>query len=239
MYAFKLMSSLRCFTLFALLVCTAGANQAEMLQHRTRVQQKEPKSEQKQHHQSLKYLLDHHKLSDDDCSQTSRYSIDWRLKHYPFKKAAKILLVSYHPLGVQESVIRIDDERTIDSIDTLPAGLRINNGKLEESTIVEKSVLRQTQIQSLTNIIYNVTYRDAPIHAIIRSACEPDFRNAILFVDKHHRIYDYMEVCFECNQFYTKSDKFSLGTICTQKYDILRRFFLKAGIKFGTKEYKD
>jgi hypothetical protein len=41
-------------------------------------------------------------------------------------------------------------------------------------------------------------------------------------------------VCFECLNYRSQSEKINVGAYCDQKFDLLKKFFLDAGIKYGT-----
>lgn len=170
--------------------------------------------------------LDNWKRSDDDCIQVNNYSVKDRLKKYPFNKAVKILAVSYH---YNSSVTHLKkSKQPFSNYD-----LHINNGILDSTTLVEIKLLNQYQINKLTNIIYNITYGDAPIHTADHMSCFMP-RNALIFIDKDGKVFDYLEICFECLNAESQSDRITIGTVCNQKYQILKRFFVKLGIKTGT-----
>jgi len=179
------------------------------------------------------------KESDDFCSLINHYTPLQRLKNYPFINASDIWLVSYRadePVNkiMYDEVFASKADSSIEA-QHKELGLHINDGILDSSTIIEKIILNETQTNELTNIIYNISYsKTAPIHMIIGSKCIPAYRNAIIVFDKQKKIFDYMEICFECEQSYSKSEKFTLGTYCTQKYIILKNFFKKSGVNYGT-----
>jgi hypothetical protein len=99
---------------------------------------------------------------------------------------------------------------------------------------LEVKQLTQKQINNLTNIVYNTDYKVIDVfNAADGSGCFNP-RNALIFYDKRGKIFDYMEICFECHDFYSKSGRFEIGTLCNQKYDLLRKFFIAVGVKRGT-----
>jgi hypothetical protein len=184
-------------------------------------------------------LMKRHKDDFDDCVFTNRYSINQRLKRYPFSKAVKIIAVSY-PTSYPKADIQIDDPiRISDSLlkirnDTLSKeGLHVKNGELNYASIKEIKVLNKAQINKLTNIIYNTNYKVKDFNVYEKGECF-DPRNAIVFFDKDGKVFDYLEICFECLNTESKSNKITVGTLCTQKYEILRKYLISLGIKYGT-----
>jgi len=58
-------------------------------------------------------------------------------------------------------------------------------------------------------------------------------RNAILFKDKNGKVFEFIEICFECKRVRESSEKISLGQMCDQKLDMIKDIFKKAGIEYG------
>ncbi|WP_311954498.1 hypothetical protein [Mucilaginibacter terrae] len=170
--------------------------------------------------------LDNWKKSDDDCIQVNNYSVKDRLSKYPFNKASKILAVSYHS---NSSVTHL--EKSIKSFSTY--GLHVKEGVLDCATLVEIKLLNKYQINKLTNIIYNITYGNAPIHTEDHMSCFMP-RNALIFIGNKGKVFDYLEICFECLNTESLSNRITIGTVCNQKYQMLKRFFIGLGIKTGT-----
>ncbi len=176
----------------------------------------------------------HHKATDDDCVFVKKHSVAERLKHYPFYKAAKIYAVSYDCCERNADVVAIDDTVSHKKSDTIfEAGLNIKNGKLNYTSLKEIKRLKNGQINQLTNIIFNTKSRKPSLIADPGHACFNP-RNAIIFYDQNGKIFDYLEVCFECTRYYSLSEKMTIGTYCAQKYELLRKIFLDLGIKYGT-----
>ena len=176
----------------------------------------------------------------NDCMYVKRYSLKQRLRHYPFSKAAKIIAVSY-PCGLNADII-LDSEKTpkpssppilrfTDSI--FNSDLHIRNGILNYSSLKETKQLTAIQIDKLTRIIYNTTYKKLNHIVDMGFSCYIP-RNALLFYDKNGKIFDYLEICFECQRNESLSEKITIGTYCNQKYELLRQFFINTGIKYGT-----
>ena len=187
---------------------------------------------------SIVQLAEKHKDYFDDCVFLNRYSIKQRLKHYPFSTAVKIIAVSYpveYPTMIPfDGPDQPNDSAVKRKIDTtFTVGLHVKNGKLNNSSIKEIRVLNKAQINKLTNIIYNTDYKVNEFNSYLEGECF-DPRNALIFIDKYGKIFDYIEICFECRNSESKSGKITIGTICNQKYDLLKKYFLSLGIKYGT-----
>ena len=185
-----------------------------------------------------------HKDSYDDCAFTQKYSIRQRLKHYPFSTAVKIIAVSYKCEFPPDVEIFVADSTQYDTLskklnDTVfDTGLHINNSRLNWTSIKEFIVLNSLQVNNLTNIIYNTDFKVHDVfNSTIGGACYNP-RNALLFYDKNGNIFDYLEICFECHESKSMSDRIKVGTECTQKYELLRRYFSSLGINYGTTNHR-
>lgn len=167
-----------------------------------------------------------HKRSDDDCIFNDKFSLAARLSKYPFSKAVKIAVVSY-PSWMSISI----NEKYKDG--SFKEGLHVIKGKLYRSSIKEYVTLNTSQRDNLTNIIFNTAFRKTGYNEIEKAACF-DPRNAILFYDNRGQIFDYIEICFECKNDVSFSKKIDIGTLCNQKYDMLKKFLIDVGLKHGT-----
>jgi len=166
----------------------------------------------------------------DDCKFSNRYSLQQRLKQYPFTQATKILVVSYagsddnSPLNPSH----LDEQHL--------KGLVIIKNRLDYSTLLEIRTANDSLIRRLTNIIYNydykVTINDKNVAEPGHSCYNP--HNAFIFLDRQGNVIDYLEVCFECENYKSMHDKIFIGDDCNQKYEMLRKCFVDLGIKHGT-----
>jgi hypothetical protein len=152
-----------------------------------------------------------------ECVQRNRYNFSNKLKNYPFNKASQIKIVSF---------LKQPNEAT--------ASLPKENDTICYSKLSEIRNLSIIEVDTLTDILYNIGFRGAILRESEMSCYEP--RNAILFIDKNGRTFEYIEICFECEQTTLSSDKIILGDICNQKFGLIKKFFRKAGIMYGTNE---
>jgi hypothetical protein len=169
--------------------------------------------------------------SEDDCVFTKQFNVNQRLKRYPFYKAKRIIAVSYLPLATNIESLITDTIKIPDTV--YKVGLHIKNGKLNRSSIIEIKELNSSEIDTLTNIIYNTKVRKPSNYVTTGHNCYIP-RNALIFYDKDGKIFDHLEVCFKCLQYDSQSHKITVGSYCNQKFDLLKSIFIDIGIKYGT-----
>ncbi|SEO91969.1 hypothetical protein [Mucilaginibacter sp. OK283] len=174
----------------------------------------------------------------DNCIFTNQYTVANRLKKYPYSAAIKIMLVSYYGGGQPNQDIKIDSPftapiPTTHKQDKHYLGLVIKNKKLDYSTLIETKVLNRKQVEELTNIVFNYDFAGMKNYTVTGFAACFDPRNSILFFDKNGKIFDHLDICFHCNNYESTSKNLSIGANCAQKFDMLARFFIKAGVRYG------
>jgi hypothetical protein len=154
-----------------------------------------------------------------NCIYQTKFTAQQRLEIFPFKKAAKIQIVSF------------------DKPDSIISGgeIPINDKSVEYSKLKEIKTLNSIEIDTLTDILYNNIYKGHFFTSFKSNCYNP--RNAILFIDPSGQDYAFIELCFQCNGFRTNSEDVQTGDFCDQKYNLLRSFFVRLGIAFGT-EYQ-
>jgi hypothetical protein len=135
---------------------------------------------------------------------------------YPFGAAEKVKLVSFRFHRNNYPVRR--DSLLVDSL-------------------IETRTLTKNQLIKLTDILYNNIYRAQPNYGVTTLCFFP--RNAILFFDRTGKLIEYINICFHCDNYGSSSDKIWLGDNCEQKMDKLRKFFVSAGVLFGTDPHID
>lgn len=181
----------------------------------------------------IMYYAPADKVYYQDCVFTHKYTAAQRLTRYPYNRAAKILAVSYDGTGEPNDDIVIPD--TIKHVKRKPHGLIFNNNVLDTSNLFEIKHLTKDQINGLTNIMMNTKERIPNDYASVNSphSCFNP-RNAFIFIDKNGKAFDYFEICFECHIYRSKSDKINFISGCTQDFDLIKKFFISTGIRFGT-----
>lgn len=186
-------------------------------------------------------LIDKH----ETCTNLHRYTAGRRRAFFPFGPAASIRLISYESLRPNNDIVLDGQDRPpVPPEDTvmenfIPMG--INNFKVNYRRVVELKDLSAAGIDSLTDILYNVGFtpvKNVPRYATPGAKCyEP--RNAILFLDAEGKVMQYIEFCFACEKYNYSSPKTKPIDYCEQKYDMLRTYFLKQGLKYGTEKIDD
>lgn len=164
-----------------------------------------------------------------DCIFVKKYSFAQRLKQYPFSKAVKVLAVSYD-CALEDTIGAPKRPDTVFISD-----LHIKHGRLNYSSLKEIKQLDAEEINKLTNIIYNTDYKKNMNFVNPGYKCFSP-RNALLFYNRNGKIFDYIEICFECEVYQSLSEKLDIGTLCNQKFDMVKQVFIDAGIKYGTLE---
>ena len=159
------------------------------------------------------------------CVIKNKYSVSQRLKYYPFSRAAKILAVSFK-YGPPPP----DADSTAKAYEY---GLHVADSVLDQRSLIEIKQLSTAQINSLTNIMYNINTRSGKGYPDTGYSCFAA-RNALVFFDRNGKIFDYLEVCFECDQMRSQSDKIYFKENCLQLMDVFKQFFIDTGIQYGT-----
>jgi hypothetical protein len=154
----------------------------------------------------LKIEKENHK-----CVNLPKKSFSTILKKYPFNKTAQIQLVSFKG-------------------NKLP----IENDTVCYSKLYEVKNLTLRQIDSLTNVMYNIGFGGTILIVEEMTCYNP--RNAILFIDNSGKAFEFIEICFECEQTVSSSKKIDFGEVCNEKFNLIKQQFINAGIKYGTKE---
>ena len=151
----------------------------------------------------------------NNCIHKNVYSFSNRIKNYPFNSAAEIKLVSFINNDYEEKSILLD---------------LIRHDTTFLAKLNETVTLKLPQIDTLTDIIYNNFFR-GKINQLSSALCYRP-RNGILFYDNKGKLFDCIEICFECEEIKTLKHKFNFGDQCDQKFDLLRKFFVSAGINY-------
>jgi len=172
----------------------------------------------------------------NDCFRNTNWSVDKRLKNYPFNKTSQIQFVSFEnntdstrPLTLRKNGLEIQTEIVDYAIfqDSLP---RIND-TICYSKLLEVKSLTFSQVNKLTDIIYNYGFSKNSVYATKAGCFEP--RNAILFLDNNGKVFEFIEVCFHCGNIKSSNNNIAFGDMCIQKMDMLRSLYKEIGIKHG------
>jgi len=154
-----------------------------------------------------------------------KFSLEKRIAFYPFNKNSQIKVVSF---GLQLD----SNQRKLDKYYQLPK----LNDTICLSQLDDIHSLSLTQIDTLTDILYNECSR-WNIGEYNEAGCYYP-RNAILFVDKEGKIFEYMEICFECIRIEISTPKFRKPDLCNYMYRDLEVFFKRIGVRTSARELR-
>jgi len=154
---------------------------------------------------------------DKNCFYRGKYSEEERMRMYPFSISDTVKLVSfrYHKKNcpVRENTIITD-------------------------SLLEEVILTKSQLNQFTDVLYNniTKNRGNPNADHIGSVAQcNEPRNAVLYVDKTGKLKAYVLICFHCSRFVKHPEKAEWNwDYCDQKFEMIRQFFVSAGIKYGT-----
>ena len=144
--------------------------------------------------------------------RVSNISFSKRIKKYPFNKTAKIWLVSFEDLsgGGQLDTTKIVYNQNMPKSNM---AVCINSFK-------EIKTLNHPKINKLTDILFN--YKPLGKNHIIEFSSCYSPRNAILFLDKNEKVFDFIEICFSCLHMRNFSKKLNIENECDHKINMIK-----------------
>ena len=185
-----------------------------------------------------------------ECKYTGHIPVKTRRELYPFNKARRMTLISYEntgeneglPLFVQNYYKQQQSKRKTvieykkkqvesDSVQ----GLYLQSDSMENKEIffIKDSIqLSQTQIDRLTDLLYNYSYRQKPRYRNL-SMCVFTPRHSLIFYNDKDMAFARIDLCFDCRMAVPNSKKINLGVFCTGKWEMLGNLFKNIGIKYG------
>lgn len=153
------------------------------------------------------------------CTKNHQFSPKDRLKNYPFNEADSVLIVSFDYSSADTTIFYKSGRLPIKADTLCYAGLS------------EKFILSVKQINSLTDILYNYDYIGKVEFEKNTNCYDP--HNAIVFLDKQGKMFEYIEICFLCERHEKSSPKIKTGNFCDGKYDLLKKYFKQVGLTIG------
>jgi hypothetical protein len=152
----------------------------------------------------------------------TKYKIRERLSFYPFNKASKVAIVSFSA-NIDSSI----------GSKILHWGLPVINDTVSIDRLDQMKVLASSEIEKLTDILYNNCSRWTIIEKTGMGCYLP--RNEILFLDGFNRTFAYVEICFECHGL-KRSESIDQIDECDMMYQDLQTYFKSLGIKTSAAE---
>ncbi|MDJ1481979.1 hypothetical protein QNI16_15870 [Cytophagaceae bacterium YF14B1] len=202
------------------------------------------------HIDSIPFSTNNPQSENSHCQYTHRYSIKERRRFYPFNKVKRIEVISFEN---EENEISEETEQSLPEIEYIPAKPDINNDSVIEirtepiykiktdslpvkvNRTRDSLILSDSQINKLTDILYNYSYHNGRVMQTISLCYTP--RHKIVFYNVQNKAFAFIELCFEC-QNEEHSPKVQLGDFCSEKWDLLKNFFREIGITYGLAEKK-
>lgn len=159
------------------------------------------------------------------CVHKGNLSASLRAMKYPLNRAKRVQLVSFTggPVKLPNGVLT--------AITEIPK----KNGKIDYKRLREIKTLSVTQVDKLTDILYNYGLAKGEHNILLLKCYMP--RNAIIFLDEKGKTFEYIEICFECRRIEKSSNKIDTGDWCSDKIFMLAGFFKKAVIKYGVTKW--
>ena len=160
-------------------------------------------------------------VNDCNCYKIKNTNSTKRLQNYPFNQAQTVVVIAF------ESKFRLNNKPNYSS----PSNSLIQNDSLELKKLKQTIKLDSSQINQLTNIIFNYgTGKHCYANSATVYGCyEP--RHAIVFADSNNRVIDFFEICFECD-FYLTKDKLLENSLskCNNQLSLIKKYFEQIGI---------
>lgn len=146
-----------------------------------------------------------------DCVTKLKLTPKQRLNLYPFNRAKKIQIVSF-------------------SKDLLSVPL--NKKSLIWSEVKDSVTLSTQQVDSLTDILFNIGFKGNRYTKNISTAVGLDI--AIIFFDSTNKFFEYIDVCFDCGEvdLTTFKHRKNIGWPCNQKLQKIKDLSIKSGLNF-------
>ena len=176
---------------------------------------------------------------ESQCVRVNTFSIEQRNQKYPFNKAKRVVFVSFidnHRKLLKNKNRVYDKDEVIGYIEGKIMqeyfdSLKVDYTRYNADDFEEKVDLNDKQKNELTDLIFNFGTKKKNLTVGGAKCYTP--RNAILFFDENNQLFEFLEICFQCNGFRKSTDKIDLYDKCGEKLYLLKEQFAKAGIKYG------
>lgn len=170
---------------------------------------------------------------------TPKYTLKTRLSFYPFNVAKQIKLVSFDKNTTREvlSITSIVPNDTLEQIAYIDDyGLPFQDDNIDFTKMVQITALNKQAVDSLSDILYNTCSRWM-LTETIKSGCYYP-HNAIIFFDAQNQPFEYIELCFDCNQLKYSSKKIKQFDDCDIALRELESYFKSFGLKTSKEAFE-
>jgi hypothetical protein len=175
-------------------------------------------------------------------------TVEERRATFPFCDAKKVLLISFPDPNM--NIVNGDTGETykIDSLNLIRLNVKfIKSFELPQSEkkyfATEIVELNQNQIDSLSHILLNYTFKKKKISNLILYPTSSNPKNAILFLNSNNKVFSYIALCSVGFQFTQLPEQtipylniFGQVKESWKMIDLIRVFFKSNGITQGFKE---
>lgn len=158
------------------------------------------------------------------CEKTSNFSLENRLKNYPFNVSKKIVFISY----LQKDSLKEHGPNGTQLTIYLNK-LKAKESKFYIHDVHQSYLLNNSNIDELTNLFYNIGEINETNLTVMTSGCFY-YKNAILFLDENNYLIDYIKFSFDCRREESSNSILTTGKICIYKLNLIEGLFNKYGI---------
>ncbi len=164
------------------------------------------------------------------------YKAKKRQAFYPFSKATQIQIVSFDKqLKERIRLKNIGNDSYEMSDFTEVFGLPIQADTIDFSKISQVISLSKNEIDSLTDILYNTCSRWTLTQTSKAGCYYP--HNAIIFLNNKNQVFEFIELCFDCNQLQYSSKKIKKFEDCDITFSELEAYFKLLGLKTSGNDF--
>lgn len=150
------------------------------------------------------------------CKENKSLTIEQRNEEFQFKNSSKIAYVSF-PETKEMSIEKYFENYKKDS-------------SFDINDFFEVKYLDENQINELSNLVYNIGFKKDLGMTTEANCYFPN--NAILFLNEDNSLLGYIEICFDCQKYFTSGKDFTLGEQCDGKVCLLKEQFITAGVNY-------
>lgn len=176
-----------------------------------------------------------------------KFSMNEIMKSYPFNKTTKVKIISYNtdfvsefrtplpPIGKDVDSLMI---KKIIAEQTFPIKLENILGNENMDGIKQTKTLNLQENFELSKLLYNTCGKFRNDVREISKCFFP--RNAVLFFDENDRVFEILEICFDCYRMKFNSEKsLEINGMCDNFYLKLENFYNSKGLKTKHKGFNN